>query len=67
MTNENENTGNIIKKESTRAYIYRVLTAAVPLLTLWGVVAENEVPLYIGLAAAILGLPVAAANTSTKG
>lgn len=61
-----ENTGKLIKSEAVRAYIYRVLTAAVPILTFWGVVAETEVPLYIGLAAAILGLPVAAANTSTK-
>lgn len=61
-----ESTGKIVVKEATRGYIYRVLTAAMPLLTLWGVVADNEVPLYIGLAGAILGLPLAAVNTSTK-
>lgn len=53
-------------KESVRAYIYRITLAALPLLTLWGVVQENEVPLYIGLAAAILNVGLATANTSTK-
>lgn len=59
--------GNIIRTEKVRGYLYRVLSAAMPLLLLWGVVAENEIPLYIGLGAAVLGVPIAAANTSTKG
>lgn len=53
-------------KESTRAYIYRVLLAALPLLTLWGVVSEEDAPLYVGLAAAILSVGLAAKNTSTE-
>lgn len=53
-------------KESTRAYIYRVTLAALPILTAFGVVAESQVPLYIGLAAAILNVGLATANTSTS-
>jgi hypothetical protein len=50
--------------ERTRAWIYRVVTAALPLLTAYGVVAESEVPLFIALAAAVLGTGMAAANTT---
>lgn len=53
-------------KESTRAYFYRVLLALLPLLTLWGVVQESEVPLYVGLAGAVLSTGLATANTSTS-
>jgi len=52
--------------EAKRAYIYRVLLAVLPLLTAYGVVAENQVPLFVGLAAAVLGVGLATANTSTK-
>jgi hypothetical protein len=51
--------------ESTRAYIYRVVIAALPLLTLWGVIQEKDAPLYVGLAAAILSVGLAVKNTST--
>lgn len=52
--------------ERTRAYIYRVLLAAVPLLQAYGIVEENKVPLIVGLIAAVLGTGLAVANTSTK-
>lgn len=58
--------GNIIPNEAVRGYIYRVLVALVPILTVWGAVAETDAPLYLGLAAAFLGLPIAAFNTSVK-
>lgn len=63
---EPEDNGTLIKSEAKRAYFYRVLTAALPLLGLWGIVAENEIPLYLGLGAAILGGGLATANTTTK-
>ena len=52
--------------EATRAWIYRVLIAALPLLTAYGVVSESQAPLFVALAGAILGTGVAVANTSTK-
>lgn len=58
--------GTLVKSEAARGYIYRVVTAAIPILTVWGVVADTEVPLYLGLLAAILGIPLAAINTSIK-
>lgn len=52
-------------KEATRAYLYRIALAVLPLLTLWGVVSDQEGPLVIALVAAILGVGLAAKNTST--
>jgi hypothetical protein len=53
-----------LKDEATRAWIYRVVTAALPLLTAYGVVAEDKVPLIVALVAAILSTGLAARNTS---
>lgn len=61
------NDGLVIASERVRGYLYRVVGAATPILTAWGIVAENKAPLYIALAGAILAIPIAAANTSTKG
>ena len=55
--------------EHVRAYIYRVLTALVPLLVAYGVVTEGTVGLWLQLAGAVLavgGTGLAAAHTSTK-
>lgn len=49
--------------ESVRAWLYRVIVAALPLLVLFGVVDPDDVALWLGFAAAVL----ATANTSTKG
>jgi hypothetical protein len=51
--------------ENIRAYLYRIIVAALPILTAYGIVKDTEVPLYIGLAAAILSTGLATANTST--
>lgn len=51
--------------ERTRAYIYRVLTAAAPLLTAYGITTEADLALWLALAGTILGVGLAAANTST--
>lgn len=52
--------------KAVRAYIYRIVTAAAPLLVAYGVVQESQVPMWIALAAAVLGTGTAALNTSTK-
>jgi hypothetical protein len=53
-----------LTNEATRAWIYRVVTAALPLLTAYGVVTEEKVPLIVGLVAAVLSTGMAARNTS---
>lgn len=55
--------------EKTRAWIYRISLALVPVLTGYGVIAESKAALWVGLAGAILGFStnaLASANTSTK-
>ena len=46
--------------EPTRAWIYRVLTAAVPLAVTYGLVSEAEAVLWLAVAAAVLGTGLAA-------
>lgn len=48
-----------------RAYMYRVLTAASPLVTAYGVMEESKWALWVGLGTAVLGLGTAAVHTST--
>jgi hypothetical protein len=55
-----------LKDEQTRAWIYRVLTAAVPLVAAYGIIDERTAALWVSMAAAILGTSLAAYNTSTK-
>lgn len=55
--------------EATRAWIYRVVTAAIPILVAAGVVAGGDAQLWLGLAAAVLGVGaggLATVNTSTR-
>lgn len=55
--------------EKTRAYLYRVSLAVLPLLVLYGVISENEAAEYALLAAALLGVgdaALAARNTTTN-
>lgn len=52
--------------KQTRAWIYRVVLAAMPILTAYGVVSENDAPLFVALAAAVLSAGLATVNTSTK-
>lgn len=52
--------------EHVRAYIYRVLVALQPIATVYGIVDDQTGALWLGLAAAILGLGLATANTSTS-
>lgn len=52
--------------EATRAWIYRVATAALPLLVIYGIVDEQTAPLWLAAVGALLVPGLAAANTSTK-
>lgn len=56
--------------EANRAYIYRIITTAIPLLAIAGYAVDSETAQNILLfAAAVLGLGaggLAAANTTTK-
>jgi hypothetical protein len=52
--------------EPTRAYLYRVFLALVPLAGGYGLIEESEAGLWTALVAAILGVGLAVANTSTS-
>ena len=52
--------------EPTRAWIYRILVAAVPVLIAYGVLDEATAAVWVGLAAAVLGIGLAVGNTSIK-
>lgn len=52
--------------ESTRAWIYRVSLAVIPLLIAFGVVQDADAALWAALAGAVLNTGLASANTSTK-
>lgn len=56
-------------KESTRAYIYRVLVAVMAVALLKGLITQDELPLYLEVILSLLGLggaSLATVNTSTK-
>lgn len=55
--------------EKTRAWIYRIAVAAVPVATGYGIIEDSKAALWIGLLGAVLGFGtnlLASANTSTK-
>ena len=52
--------------EPTRAWIYRILVAADPVLIAYGVLDEATAAVWVGLAAAVLGIGLAVGKTSTK-
>lgn len=53
--------------EATRAYIYRILLGASPLVVFYGIATADEVALWVTLGANVLGISLAVANTTTKG
>lgn len=53
-------------KESTRAWVYRVSLAVIPLLIAFGVVQNEDAALWVALAGAVLNTGLASANTSTS-
>lgn len=52
--------------EKKRAYFYRIAGSAATLAVAYGLVTDEKAALWVAAAAAVLGLPMAAANTSTK-
>lgn len=53
--------------EARRAYFYRILTALLPILTVYGLVAEHATVLWLAAGASLLGFGTASAHTSTTG
>lgn len=53
--------------EATRAYLYRIVLALIPILTAYGVLESADAALYVALAAAVLSTGLAVGNTTTKG
>lgn len=58
--------GHTMLKESTRAWVYRVSLAVIPLLIAFGVVQNEDAALWVALAGAVLNTGLATANTSTS-
>lgn len=52
--------------EPTRAWIYRILVAAIPILIAYGVLDAEDAALWVALAGALLGFGLATANTTTS-
>lgn len=55
-----------LNRQSTRAYLYRVLSGGLAVLAGYDLVRDTDVPLWLALGGAMLGLGVASANTPTK-
>lgn len=49
-----------------RGWLYGIITALVPLLIIYGVLDEQAAPLWLALAASILGTSTALAHTPLK-
>jgi len=52
--------------EPTRAWLYRISTAVIPLLAVYGILEESAVAGWIALAAAVFNTGMASVNTTTK-
>lgn len=53
--------------QKVRAYLYRVLLTAAPLLAVYGVVTDTQLALWVALGGAVLGNGVATYNTPRPG
>jgi len=52
--------------EQTRAWLYRISTAVIPLLAGYAIIEEKQVAGWMALAAAVFNTGLASLNTSTK-
>lgn len=52
--------------EPTRAWLYRCLLSLQPIVIAYGLTTSEKAGLWVGFASAVLGLGLAAANTSTE-
>lgn len=50
-----------------RAWLYGIITALVPILTIYGIIDQNAAPLWLSLAASVLGTATALAHTPKDG
>lgn len=50
-----------------RRSLYAILTAAIPLLVVYGIIEAETAPLWIALGASVLGTTTALAHTPTGG
>lgn len=48
---------------AVRGWLYTVLTAAIPLLIVYGIIEDTHAPLWVALAGAVLGTSTAALHT----
>lgn len=65
MTNATETPNRWVPRPAIRKYIYGVLAAAGPIVVFYGLATTEEVALWLGVGATILGTPtgaLAAAN-----
>jgi len=58
--------------EATRGYVYRVSLALLAVLSLYGLIGPDEIPVWTGVIVAVLGIGTSAlatknTSTSTKG
>ena len=52
--------------EQTRAWLYRISTAVITLLAVYGILEESAVAGWVALATAVFNTGLASVNTSTK-
>lgn len=56
----------VLPSTRTRAYIYRVLVTLGPVAAFYGLLDQQEVVLWLAVAAQTLGVGLAAVHTSTR-
>ena len=56
----------LLRRQSTRAWLYRVVAAVIVLAAGYGLVSDSQTALWLGLAAALLGTGTAVANTPRR-
>ena len=59
--------GKFIKSTAGRRWLYGVALAAVALAAAYGLITDESSALWVGIIAALLGLPVAAGNVTNGG
>ena len=57
---------NPVIPERVRDYLYPIITAAAPLLAIYGIIADETVPMWIALGVAVIGNGTAAAYRPSK-
>lgn len=57
----------MIRNETIRAYLYRVLLAVQPLAIAYGLTTSELAALWVSVVSAVLGFTLATVNTSTRG